>query len=122
AIFRAHPAEAEGLEVADVLRTLGTIADDRGEAADALRFYREALETARGSVADGDDPQLFNYRESFAHGLQAVGQADSAIAVHRSLLAARRKVFGPDHMDVSFSLFNLARDLARTGRFDEALP
>lgn len=106
---------------ADVLRHLASLTGDQGRPEEALQLYAEALAAAR-LATDEDDPFLFNLKESFALGLQQIGLADSAIAIHRDVLAARRRVFGLEHLDVSFSLYNLGRELRRLRRFEEALP
>jgi len=120
ALFRqAKPADH--LAVAEVLRHLGSLTMDQGKAEESVALFREAVATAERAT-DGNDPVLFNLYESLALGLRQTGHADSAIAIHRRLLESRRRVFGPDHIDVSFSLFNLARELSRLGTsHDEAL-
>ncbi len=119
ALYRAaRPPNLRG--AADMLRNLAGLADNRNQAAEALALSEAALAEAR-LAADEDDPYLFEYYESLALRLRINGFADSAIAIHRRLLEARRRVFG-EHLNTSFSLYNLGRDLGRVGRFDEALP
>lgn len=108
-------------EMAQAYRTLGTITMDQNKPADALRYMQSAV--VEGEQAVGPDhPFLFNLYENLALGLQSNKLPDSAIAIHRRLLAARARVFGTEHVDYSFSLYNLGRELCRTGKFDEGLP
>jgi serine/threonine-protein kinase len=120
-IFRASTPPAHR-DIALALRSLGVAQLDReGRRAEALNSFRQALAEARQELSE-DDPALFNHYEDLGLAFIANGQVDSAIAIHRHVLAARERVFGPDHPDCAFSLFNLARSLARAGRFEEALP
>ncbi len=111
----------DGKAVADLYRFMAVLVSNRDEYAEGLRLMREAVATA-SAATDQKDPFLFNLRETLALFLKANGFADSAIAVHRQLLEARREVFGPESDDVSFSLFNLARDLSEVKQFEEAMP
>ncbi len=120
AIERAGP-DSDQRVIADILRTRGVNAMDRGHDTTSLADLREAVAVGRAAVGD-DDPSMFNIYEDLALGYSAAGKVDSAIAIHRRLLAARERIFGPDHMDVSYSVYNLARELGRAKRFDEALP
>ncbi len=106
--------------IVDVLRFQATLVDDAGRSDEALAIMKEAVATAERTT-DAADPFRFNVYETYAIYLQANGLSDSAIAIHRRLLADRRRVFGPEHPDVSFSLFNLARDLGHVNRFEESL-
>jgi serine/threonine-protein kinase len=107
-------------EIAQALRALGHARADRAPA-EALAPLREAVDEARKVVSESD-PFLFNLQEGLAIMYQVNGRSDSAIAIGRRLLEARRRVFGTSHPDYAFSLFNLARTLTRAKQFAEGLP
>ena len=118
--------EAEPRDIEALVRTLRfqfVVAEGLGMPPEQwLERTSEALTLAESHL-DPDDPFLFNVREDYALTLQSVGEADSAVAVHRGLLADRERVFGPRHPQVAFSLFNLGRATGRTqGRWEESLP
>ena len=106
-------------DIAMALRAVGQSRADRAPK-DALAPLREAVDEARKAVGE-DDPFLFNISEGLGIMYQVNGHADSAIAIGRRLLAARERVVGPAHPDYAFSLYNLARTLARSGQFAEGL-
>jgi serine/threonine-protein kinase len=108
------------MAAAELHRLRAWMTSDRGKDAEALEIQRRAVAIATAAARDGDDPVLFNFKETFALMLTANGQRDSAMAIHRELLAARRRVFGPANDDVSFSLFNLASLLRQERQFAEA--
>jgi eukaryotic-like serine/threonine-protein kinase len=107
--------------VAITLRNLGNIRlwQDSGEA--AALYFRQAIDVAKRATSE-DDPFVFEMLEDYALSHQAIGQLDSAEAIHRYLLGARERVFGPDHPNTSYSYFNLARVLSWEHRYDEAAP
>lgn len=119
-IFRAASPPAHR-DIAYALRAIGLAQLDQSKNADALAAFRASVDEARLAVGE-DDPMLFNLQEMVAIAYQANGQSDSAIAIHRRLLAARVRIFGPDHPDYAFSLYNLARTLTRARQFKEGLP
>jgi serine/threonine-protein kinase len=111
-------------EIVDVLRQVATLTMDQDRVPEAVAIYREALETA-SRTTDPDDPFLLNLRESLALGIAIdttiPNGRDSAIAIHRQNLEARIRVFGPEHMDVTYSLFNLGRELYKAGYVEEGI-
>ncbi|MBL8986957.1 MAG: serine/threonine protein kinase, partial [Gemmatimonadetes bacterium] len=107
---------------AEVERFRAWLTQDAGRDAEALEIQRRAVAIATAAAPDADDPNLFRFKETLALMLTANGHRDSAIAIHRELLAARRRVFGPASDDVSFSLFNLASMLREAGQAAEAEP
>ncbi|MFN0178502.1 MAG: protein kinase domain-containing protein [Gemmatimonadales bacterium] len=119
----------EILETADSGRTMAAaelhrlrawMTQDIGKDAEALEIQRRAVAIATSAARDGDDPVLFDFKETLALMLTANGRRDSAIAIHRELLEVRRRVYGPMHANVSFSLFNLASLLREEGQLVEA--
>jgi serine/threonine-protein kinase len=119
-IFRAAVPPAHR-DIALALRGIGIAQLDRDLNAQALVTFRDAVREARQAWGE-DDPSMFNHYEDLGLAFMANGQPDSAIAIHRRLLAARERIYGPDHPDYAFSLYNLARTLTRAGRFEEGLP
>jgi serine/threonine-protein kinase len=108
------------MAAAELLRLRAWMIQDQGKDAEALEVQRRAVEVATAAARDLDDPVLFNFKETLALMLTANGHLDSAIAIHRDLLAARRRVYGPVSDNTSFSLFNLASVLRDAGKLDEA--
>jgi len=108
-------------ELAQAYRGLGTISMDQKKPKEALAFMKQAV--GEGSQAVGPDhPYLFNLKETLALTFQSNGMPDTAIAIHRRLLADRERVFGKEHPDYAFSLYNLGRELCRVKKFGEGLP
>lgn len=103
------------------MRYLGIQAQNN-KPAEALRLHREAVAIAERHAQGEDDPSLFNFHETLAITMRGNGMLDSSIAMHQKVLAGRRRVFGAAHIDLTFSLFNLARDLRAADRLREAFP
>jgi tetratricopeptide (TPR) repeat protein len=108
------------MAAAELHRLRAWMIQDQGNDAEALEVQRRAVAVATAAARDRDDPVLFNFRETFAIMLTGNGHLDSAITIHRELLAARKKVYGPVNDLVSLSLFNLATVLRDKGQLDEA--
>ncbi len=119
-IFRTATPPAHR-DIALALRSIGWTQLDQNKPVEALATFRSSVEEGRKAVSE-DDPMMFNLYEGLAVAYQVNGQSDSAIAIQRRLLAARERVYGPDHPDYAFSLYNLARTLTRAGQFKEGLP
>ena len=111
--------EAAGRPLANTLRTLGLVDTWEENHDSALGFYRQAMEAARAGMPP-DDPWQFNLYDDIGIGYAGSGQIDRAIEVTREGLDERMRILGPDHVDVSYSLHNLARLLTNQGELDAA--
>ncbi|MBK8247361.1 MAG: serine/threonine protein kinase [Gemmatimonadetes bacterium] len=110
------------MTAADLHRIRAWITGAQGKTSEAVAIQRRAVEIATAAARDRDDPALFNFRETLALMLAQDSQGDSSIAIHRALLAERRRVYGQVHELVSYSLYNLADALHDAGRNKEAAP
>ncbi len=108
-------------ELAQAYRGLGTITMDQQKPKEALALMKRAVEEGAQAVGP-DHPYLFNLKETLALTFQSNGMPDTAISMHRQLLVDRGRVFGKEHPDYAFSLYNLGRELCRVKKFDEGLP
>ena len=105
---------------ANTLRGLGLLETFEELPERAFERALEAREVARRATDPGD-PWLFLFEEDHAMALEGLGRIDEAIEVHRRLLAERERVYGLEHVDVSFSLFNLGGLVAASGNVEDAL-
>lgn len=93
----------------------------QGRYADALPFYRRALEI-RQRLLPANDPLIAQSHNNLAAGLLALGQIDEAEKNLREALKIRESALGPDHPDVAQTLNNIGALLYDKGAFAEAEP
>jgi eukaryotic-like serine/threonine-protein kinase len=86
----------------------------------ALKRFEDALEVARESYSTGmrmepEHPLTVQSGADMAGCLEELGRISEAIGVQRDVLAARLRIYGPDHRRTSFAAENLARMLLANG-------
>lgn len=102
----------------DVTAAVGMVLAAQGRYDDAIASYREAMAPAeRGSVRD---LRLVGKLNLLCESLLALGRPAEALASARRSLAIAEEKLGPDHVDVSRSLYVLGRASAELSRGAEA--
>jgi tetratricopeptide (TPR) repeat protein len=81
---------------------------------------RRAGELWQGTEGD-EGPNTLSNRSNVAWLLRQTGKLDEAEALFRQVLAARRRVLGPEHLDTTRTLNDLAAVLETQGKLDEAV-
>ena len=107
------------LDAAAVLVERGRVDQDRGRAAEAEPFYREALVLQQSVLAE-DNPRLATTLEMIGVTLQAQDRLDEAEDVATDVLRIRQASLGDDHVHTVTARYNLARLARDQGRFEEA--
>lgn len=92
----------------------------QGRYADALPFYRRALEI-RQRLLPANDPLIAQSHNNLAAGLLALGQIDEAEEVFARALSIYGDTLGEAHVRYGRTLNNYARLLGWVGRTDEGL-
>lgn len=119
AAIREQAFGSESLEYALSLRSLGQVAYQSGEYAEAVELLQQALRLHRSSAtsAHADVSSLAN---DLAACLRNVGRGEEAEALHREALALRREQ-GDGTLPVAESLNNLAAVHLGRGEFELAV-
>lgn len=110
---------ASPLQQSNVWTDIGTVADQLGEHALALEYYRRGLETIE-SVFGPDHPALVADLTNIALTHAALGHAKEAMdAMHRVLPIVRANI-GPESLAMSDALLNAGVAHATGDQFEEA--
>ncbi|MCA9286139.1 MAG: tetratricopeptide repeat protein, partial [Phycisphaerales bacterium] len=124
AITRAGLARGQhddSLSLASALNGLGTFYWQHGDQARAVGAFTET-QSLLARMLSPDHPHVLVVRSNLAVGLEAVGRFDEAEAMHREILAARRRVLGDESGEVAGSLLNVGHCLVHEGRYEDAIP
>jgi serine/threonine protein kinase/tetratricopeptide (TPR) repeat protein len=108
----------EHLKVAHSLNNMGIIALNRGQMAEAEKYYRDAVGMAkRVSAPDGD---IAGLQTSLASALSRQGKTAEAIVVQREATATMRRAWGVENTRTLTGMTNLGRMLFFAGEYAEA--
>jgi tetratricopeptide (TPR) repeat protein len=94
-------------DLAEVLNDMGTLLWQRGDSAEAEKFYRESLAMNRRLLGE-KHPEIANGLENVAMTMSDRGDLEGAEALYWQSILMRRELLGPDHPDVGRTLANLA--------------
>jgi tetratricopeptide (TPR) repeat protein len=106
--------------VATSLKSLGNLAQNRGQSEQALPYYRRAL-TIQEKALGPDHPEVASVLHNMAGALAEVGKSAEALATEQRALGIWERALGPEHPDLSFVLGGLGELYNVAGRHGEAL-
>jgi tetratricopeptide (TPR) repeat protein len=106
-------------DVAAVLSHVGVIYGDLGDVARAEPAARRSLEIRRRSLG-ADNPLTLVSAQNLASILLAAGRLDDALPLMTAALAAGERLYGNDHMELTWTLRDLGELEYRRGRLGEA--
>jgi tetratricopeptide (TPR) repeat protein len=110
----------EHMLVATSLKSLGNLAQNRGQSEQALLYYRRAL-AIQERVLGLDHPEVASVLHNMAGALVSGGKTVEALATEQRALNIWERALGPDHPDLSFVLGGLGQLYDVSGRHAEAL-
>jgi tetratricopeptide (TPR) repeat protein len=109
------------IELSEVVVEAGRLAQDGGDNAEAERLFTRALNTAEQTP---EGPEREGTRAlalaALAGSWRRQGRYREAEPAFRQALALAASAFGPDSLEVSYTLNDLAITFKFSGRFDEA--
>ncbi|HEX3913294.1 MAG TPA: tetratricopeptide repeat protein [Steroidobacteraceae bacterium] len=94
-------------DLAEVLNDMGFLLYERGDSAEAEKYYRESLAMNRRLLGD-KHPEIANGLENVAMALSDKGDLEGAESLYWQALLMQRQLLGPNHPDVGRTLLNLA--------------
>ena len=102
------------------LVALAYVGQYRGRYADAEQAFRRAI--AIRAALFGDDAQVGNGTTALGWVVYQQGRYAEAESLYHRALAIQRKALGPEHLQVSWSMHNLAVLYVEQGRYADAEP
>ncbi|MBL8174544.1 MAG: serine/threonine protein kinase [Bryobacterales bacterium] len=117
--IRREKLGADHLDTGTLTRSVAGVYLRRGKRGDmklALEHYQQSLRILEARLG-AEHPQYANNLDDIG---MALGKPAEALGWHEKAYAVRVKIYGPEHLQVAFSHFNLGRTLMRLGKFEQA--
>jgi tetratricopeptide (TPR) repeat protein len=118
AVLEAEKLDPKGERLSGALADLGWTFYVERKLAEAELKYRRAIEV--GEVAGINPGALSNHWQHLGWVQISADRPEDAIASYERALPIREKIFGPDHVNVSYILSNLAYAKFQMQKFAEA--
>lgn len=100
------------------LTQLGIFLHERGENAEALKYYGDALDVVRDAVGM-THPKLLLLVEHMAHAHRQIGQPALATPLFEEFLSAQREHYGADHVFVADTMLAQSHHELACGKSDK---
>jgi len=112
--FRRQAGPRDPQALARTLNLLGSILQDKGDAAGALGPYRESL-ALRRRIYGEESLEVAQALNNLGGILDTLGRFDESDRLQRESLELKRRLLGPDDPSLATSLYNLGVSLYRRG-------